>query len=153
MGVVVFERQLERPPLKAFLRALKYAWPYRYRILFSWFCAVLVAGLYFASFTTVIPLVGFLLGGQATAEVHTRQVENPAQPGQLIPQPTVIIPYGYTVRSVAQGEMVLLDTEAREVTVPSGYGTAPGGLEGLVEGTRGKWYYPHLRREIGRAHV
>ena len=70
MGVVVFERQLERPPLKAFLRALKYAWPYRYRILFSWFCAVLVAGLYFASFTTVIPLVGFLLGGQATAEVH-----------------------------------------------------------------------------------
>lgn len=132
--------------MKAFLRALKFAWPYRYRILFSWICALLVAGLYFASFSTVVPLVSFLLGGQATAEIRTQEIPDPQQNDRVITQPTVVIPYGYTGRPVPAGQPVTIDKKTREVMVPAGYATMPGGLEGLIERKRGEWYYPHLRQ-------
>ncbi len=43
--------------MKNFLRALKHAWPYRYRLIFSIFCALLAAVLWGLNFTAVYPIL------------------------------------------------------------------------------------------------
>src|SRR5262245_52237505 len=48
--------------MKNFLRACKYAWPYRYRVLFSVVCAVLAAVLWGLNFTAIYPLLKILRG-------------------------------------------------------------------------------------------
>ncbi len=130
--------------MRSFFRAVKYAWPYRYRILFSWFCAIMVASLYFASFSAVIPLVNFLLGGKSTAEIDQRQVVS-TDDGREVTRDVVVIPHGYTIRQVGPEERLRLDNERREVLLPPGYDTVRGGLEGMVEDARGTWYYGPAR--------
>ncbi len=49
--------------MKNFLRALKYAWPYRYRVLLSVLCALLAAILWGLNFTAIYPLLK-ILGGE-----------------------------------------------------------------------------------------
>jgi ATP-binding cassette, subfamily B, bacterial MsbA len=46
--------------MKSFLRALRYCWPYRGRILLGWLCAFLAASLYVGSIGAIIPLFGLL---------------------------------------------------------------------------------------------
>jgi ATP-binding cassette subfamily B protein/subfamily B ATP-binding cassette protein MsbA len=49
--------------MKNFLRALKYAWPYRYRVLLSVVCAMLAAILWGLNFTAIYPVLK-ILGGE-----------------------------------------------------------------------------------------
>ncbi|MCI0684763.1 MAG: ABC transporter ATP-binding protein/permease [Gemmataceae bacterium] len=49
--------------MKNFLRACKYAWPYRYRVLVSVACALLAAVLWGLNFTAIYPLLK-ILGGE-----------------------------------------------------------------------------------------
>ncbi len=46
--------------MKSFLKALRYAWPYRGRILVAWFCAFVGAGLWAGSLGAVGPIFSLL---------------------------------------------------------------------------------------------
>jgi len=53
--------------MKNFLRALKYAWPYRYRVLLSVVCAALAAILWGLNFTAIYPVLK-ILGGETNLQ-------------------------------------------------------------------------------------
>src|SRR5262249_47560551 len=48
---------IEASVMKNFLRALRCAWPYRYRLGISIICALLAAALWSLSFTTIYPVL------------------------------------------------------------------------------------------------
>ncbi len=50
--------------IKNFLRALRYAWPYRYRLGISFACALLAAGLWSLNFTALWPILKIFTTGQ-----------------------------------------------------------------------------------------
>jgi ATP-binding cassette subfamily B protein/subfamily B ATP-binding cassette protein MsbA len=50
--------------MRHFLRALKLAWPYRYRLGVSVFCALLAAGLWSLNFTAIYPILKIFKDGQ-----------------------------------------------------------------------------------------
>jgi ATP-binding cassette subfamily B protein/subfamily B ATP-binding cassette protein MsbA len=51
--------------MKNFLRALYYAWPYRWRLLVSMFCALAAAFLWGANFTSIYPVLKMLHTGES----------------------------------------------------------------------------------------
>src|SRR5262245_51715331 len=51
-------------PMKNFLRALKFAWPYRNRVFLSVFCALVVAVLWGLNFTAIYPILKILGSGE-----------------------------------------------------------------------------------------
>lgn len=53
--------------MKNFLRALKYAWPYRYRVMLSIACATLAAVLWGLNFTAIYPVLK-ILGGETNLQ-------------------------------------------------------------------------------------
>ncbi len=50
--------------IKNFLRALRFAWPYRYRLSISFACALLAAGLWSLNFTALWPILKIFGTGQ-----------------------------------------------------------------------------------------
>ena len=46
--------------MKNFLRAMRFAWPYRYRAAFSVICAVLAAAFWGLNFTAIYPVLKIL---------------------------------------------------------------------------------------------
>lgn len=46
--------------MKAFLKALRYCWPYRGRIVLAWVCGLLAAALWAGSIGTILPLFNLL---------------------------------------------------------------------------------------------
>ena len=53
--------------MQAFLKALRYCWPYRYRILAGWLCGWLSAVLWAGSFSAVLPMFDLLFGQPSSA--------------------------------------------------------------------------------------
>ena len=43
--------------MRNFIRALRFAWPYRYRLVVSFFCALLAAALWSLNFTAIYPIL------------------------------------------------------------------------------------------------
>ena len=50
--------------MKNFLRALRFVWPYRGRLILSLGCALIVALLWGANFTAIYPILKILREGQ-----------------------------------------------------------------------------------------
>lgn len=50
--------------VKNFLRALRFAWPYRYRLSISFLCALLAAGIWSMNFTAIWPILKIFGTGQ-----------------------------------------------------------------------------------------
>ena len=50
--------------MKNFIRALRFAWPYRFRLAVSIFCALLAAGLWSLNFTAIYPILKIFGTGQ-----------------------------------------------------------------------------------------
>src|SRR5262249_42065924 len=50
--------------MKNFLRALRYVWPYRRRLIISCICAVIAAGLWGANFLAIYPVLKILANDQ-----------------------------------------------------------------------------------------
>jgi ATP-binding cassette subfamily B protein/subfamily B ATP-binding cassette protein MsbA len=59
----IHERIQEYRVMKNFLRAMRFAWPYRYRTIFSVVCAVLAAALWGLNFTAIYPILK-IIGSQ-----------------------------------------------------------------------------------------
>src|SRR6266851_9742146 len=50
--------------MKNFIRALRFAWPYRFRLAVSIFCALLAAVLWSLNFTAIYPILKIFGTGQ-----------------------------------------------------------------------------------------
>ena len=61
--------------MKNFLRALKYAWPYRYRVLLSVTCALFAALLWGLNFTAIYPLLTILGGEENLQSWVTKSID------------------------------------------------------------------------------
>ncbi|HEV3082300.1 MAG TPA: ABC transporter ATP-binding protein [Gemmataceae bacterium] len=61
--------------MKNFLRALRYAWPYRIRLGLSIVCAVIAAVLWGLTFTAISPVLGVLLKKQNLEDWTRAQIE------------------------------------------------------------------------------
>ena len=87
--------------MKAFLKALRYCWPYRYRIALAWLCGFLSAGLWAGSIGTVLPLFNLLFDEAPTAVRYLEQ-ECEEHPGTT--ERVLEIPEGWDVREDASVE-------------------------------------------------
>src|SRR5437764_5547864 len=66
--------------MKNFMRALRFAWPYRTRLAISIFCALLAAALWSLNFTAIYPILKIFSTGQnlqawVNASIKTIQEE------------------------------------------------------------------------------
>ncbi|HUU11459.1 MAG TPA: ABC transporter ATP-binding protein [Phycisphaerae bacterium] len=66
--------------MKSFLKALRYCWPYRYRLLLAWGCGIVAAALWVGSITAVLPLFK-LLFDQPPEGVRLVQKNSATDPG------------------------------------------------------------------------
>src|SRR5262249_844221 len=71
--------------MKNFLRALKYAWPYRYRMLVSVVCALLAAVLWGLNFTAIYPVLK-MLGGEDNLQTWVNRSIDKVTTEQIKPQ-------------------------------------------------------------------
>jgi subfamily B ATP-binding cassette protein MsbA len=71
--------------MKNFLRAMRFAWPYRYRVIFSVICAVLAAAFWGLNFTAIYPIlkiIGSEQNLQEWANSSIQKVEEQIKPLQ-----------------------------------------------------------------------
>jgi ATP-binding cassette subfamily B protein/subfamily B ATP-binding cassette protein MsbA len=61
--------------MKNFLRALRHAWPYRKRLIFSVVCAVMAAVLWGANFTAIYPVLKLLHSGQSPQDWVDQRID------------------------------------------------------------------------------
>src|ERR1700730_8048661 len=64
----VLERIQESRVMKNFLRAMRFAWPYRYRTIISVLCALLAAVFWGLNFTAIYPVLKIIGSGQTLQE-------------------------------------------------------------------------------------
>jgi len=69
--------------MKAFRKALRYCWPYRYRVLAGWLCGWLSAVLWAGSISTVLPMFN-LLFGQPPSAVRYVEPTGRADPAEAL---------------------------------------------------------------------
>ncbi len=62
--------------MRHFLRILKYSWPYRYRLLASVFCALLVAGLWSLNLSAIYPVLKILSTDKNLHQWVDEEIEN-----------------------------------------------------------------------------
>jgi ATP-binding cassette, subfamily B, bacterial MsbA len=70
--------------MKNFLRALKFAWPYRYRVLVSVVCALFAAVLWGLNFTAIYPVLK-MLGGEDNLQTWAERSISKVQTEQIQP--------------------------------------------------------------------
>lgn len=75
--------------MKNFLRALKYAWPYRYRVLVSVVCALLAAVLWGLNFTAIYPVLK-MLGGEDNLQTWVDRSIDKVNNEQIKPQEATV---------------------------------------------------------------
>src|SRR5437868_2459942 len=70
--------------MRNFIRAMRFAWPYRFRIGVSFVCALLAAVLWSLNFTAIYPILKIFTSGQnlqtwinASIETHRREHLDP----------------------------------------------------------------------------
>jgi len=124
--------------MKAFLKALRYCWPYRYRIALSWVCGLLSATLWVGSISAILPMFNLLFGERPSSVQFSEQ---PCGPGET--EPVLEVPPGWEVRRRPEAGFSVRGTTvevAEGVTVVR----AREGLGGLAQRARreGKFYAP-----------
>jgi len=75
--------------MKAFRKALRYCWPYRYRILLGWLCGWVSALLWVGSASTVLPMFDLLFGEPPSA---VRYVEPTDRAGDVASPAAALLP-------------------------------------------------------------
>ena len=136
--------------MKAFLKALRYCWPFRYRIVLSWVCGILSAFLWVGSLSAILPIFNLFFDAQTTA-VHYSEQPIDGHPGQTkpvleVPADTPEAPWTILRRPQdgfeVQGTTVLVghDAEGKAIEVAR----VQAGLGGLAQRARrdGKVYAP-----------
>ena len=89
--------------MRQFLRILKYSWPYRYRLLASVFCALMVAALWSLNLSAIYPVLKILSTNQnlrqwVDGEIDALQAQKD-DPGRLATAAGLVIEV--TVRNAA----------------------------------------------------
>jgi ABC-type multidrug transport system fused ATPase/permease subunit len=135
--------------MKAFFQALRYCWPYRYRIVLSWICGLASAALWAGSLSAVLPIFNLFLGRQPTA-VHYGEQPVEGEPGRT--ERVLEVPAGWEVRRRPEPGFAVRGTTV-EVAEGVPVVRVGGGLDGLVQRARreGKFYAPaveHLARVL-----
>ena len=129
--------------MKAFLKALRYCWPYRYRIALAWLCGFLSAGLWAGSIGTVLPLFNLLFDEAPTAVRYLEQ-ECEEHPGTT--ERVLEIPEGWDVREDASVETFEVRGTAVRVRPGLPVVRPRSGLVGLAQqaAADGEFYAPAL---------
>jgi len=68
--------------MKQFFQALRFVWPYRWRIVLAWVCAVLIGGLWVGSFSAILPMFNLLFQPPERG-VRFSEQPDPDHPGRL----------------------------------------------------------------------
>ncbi|HUU89955.1 MAG TPA: ABC transporter ATP-binding protein [Phycisphaerae bacterium] len=131
--------------MKAFLKALRYCWPYRGRIVVAWVCGLLAAALWAGSIGTVLPLFNLLFHDPAEG-IQFRVQPSQEAPGQtervLIASPSWHVERDPSVeRFEVAGNTVRIAPDVRIVRPASG-------LTGMAQQATedGKFYAPIIRQ-------
>ena len=131
--------------MKAFYQALRYAWPYRSRILLAWLAGFVGSILWAGSIGSVLPL--FNLFFQRPPEGFQVIEEVPAAPGTSAAKRTVVVSPSWTV--VQGPEVTAVRSEGRTVYVPADVEIRrqEAGLHGLAQNAeqKDKFYAPLMR--------
>jgi ABC-type multidrug transport system fused ATPase/permease subunit len=131
--------------MKAFYQALRYAWPYRGRILLAWLAGFVGSILWAGSIGSVLPL--FNLFFQRPPEGFQVIEEGPAAPGRSAAKRTVAVSPSWTV--VQGPEVTELRAEGHTVYVPADVEIRrqEPGLRGLAQNAeqKGTFYAPLMR--------
>ncbi|HET6441893.1 MAG TPA: ABC transporter ATP-binding protein [Phycisphaerae bacterium] len=131
--------------MKAFYQALRYAWPYRSRILLAWLAGFVGSILWAGSIGSVLPL--FNLFFQRPPEGFQVLEEGPAAPGRSAAKRTVVVSPSWTV--VQGPEVTAVRSEGRTVYVPADVRIRrqEPGLRGLAQNAeqKDKFYAPLMR--------
>ena len=131
--------------MKAFYQALRYAWPYRGRILLAWLAGFVGSILWAGSIGSVLPL--FNLFFQRPPEGFHFLEESPAAPGRSAAKRVVVVGPSWTV--VQGSEVTELRAEGRTVYVPADVQIRrqEAGLRGLAQNAeqKGSFYAPLMR--------
>src|ERR1700730_6127766 len=80
----VLERIQEDRVMKNFLRAMRFAWPYRYRTIFSVVCAVMAAAFWGLNFTAIYPVLK-IIGSQKNLQAWVNESIEKVKNDQIIP--------------------------------------------------------------------
>jgi len=138
--------------MKAFLQALRYCWPYRYRIVLGWLCGMASAVLWAGSLSAVLPMFNLLFGEPPRV---VRFVEATAEPSDGLgilqtpapaTEPYLEVPPGWETSADPSVETFVV--EGRRVRHAPGLRVVvrEGGLAGLAAEARarGKVYGPAI---------
>ena len=131
--------------MKAFYQALRYAWPYRGRIVLAWLAGLLGSVLWAGSIGSVLPL--FNLFFQRPPEGFQVLEEVPSAPGPSAAKRVVIVGPSWTV--VEGPEVLEIRAEGHTVYVPADVEIRrqEPGLLGLAQNAeqKGAFYAPLMR--------
>ena len=133
--------------MKAFLKALRFCWPYRSRILLAWICGLLVVILWVGSISAILPVFNLMFQPSPRGVRFLQQpAPAPAEPGrtewvleadpswQVRPDPDV-------ERFAVDGNLVRVHPDVRVVRPAQGLAALAQEAE-----TRQKFYAPAVRR-------
>jgi len=131
--------------MKAFYQALRYAWPYRSRILLAWLAGFVGSILWAGSIGSVLPMFNLLF--QRPPEGFQFLEESPAAPGRSAAKRVVVVGPSWTV--VQESEVTELRAEGRTLYVPADVQIRrqEAGLRGLAQNAeqKGTFYAPLMR--------
>ena len=131
--------------MKAFYQALRYAWPYRSRIVLAWLAGFLGSILWAGSIGSVLPMFNLLF--QRPPEGFQFLEEGPAAPGRSAAKRVVVVGPSWTV--VQGPEVTAVRSEGRTVYVPADVQIRrqEAGLRGLAQNAeqKGTFYAPLMR--------
>jgi len=131
--------------MKAFYQALRYAWPYRNRILLAWLAGFVGSVLWAGSIGSILPMFNLLF--QRPPEGFQVLEEGPAASGPRTPKRTLVVGPSWTV--VQGPEVTELRAEGRTVYAPADVRIRrqEAGLRGLAQNAeqKGKLYAPLMR--------
>ena len=134
--------------MKAYLRALRYIWPYRYLVVLAWLLAIVVAALYFVNIGSALPLFQMFFDDHAGVTIGTHKVADSAEGGGKVARPYVIVPP--RCLGVQRDQSVWFDEQQKILHVPEGYDLVPGGLEKFVKESEGKFYHAAVAWTVAR---
>jgi ATP-binding cassette subfamily B protein/subfamily B ATP-binding cassette protein MsbA len=130
--------------MKSFVRALRFAWPYRFRLSASIFCALLAAALWSLNFTAIYPILKVFGTGQnlqAWVDTAIKKI----QEEQIDPKEKSIIEMRQELRRLEEEEK----DEKEKATKKRHLATKIRDLEGELKAAQDKFYlYHYLKKYV-----
>ena len=135
--------------MKTFLKALRYTWPYRWRVLGAWLCGLVASAMWAGSLSTILPLFNVLFQPPPHG---LRYVERPLRqrPGEV----ERLLEYDRTWQVVEDPAVLTVQVQGKTARVPPGTLRVrlKGGLESLAAQAEAKGeVYAPVARWLARA--